>query len=131
VISICTESGEEPFSSGICIIDLTSTEEEHLYSSALQIGLTSEQLVLKFVRQSLAADSPIEEMQRRMREWQQETETELRPDISAHDLFARWAEEDSQMTEVEIAADEKLWQEYQQGIDEERAKSGMRLLFSS
>ncbi len=48
---------------------------------------------------------------------------------SAKALFQKWEEEESQLTEEEREAEDRLWADFQFGLDEERFKSGMRTLF--
>lgn len=112
-------------------INLTPTEEARLSTEAMQNGLATEELVQKLLREHLTAKPKpqVETVQARLRQWQEETRTETLPATSVRELFARWAEEDAQKTNEEIAADEHLWQDYRKGIDDERRGAGMRTLF--
>jgi hypothetical protein len=112
------------------IVNLTSTEEARLFDAATQVGLAPEELVRKLVSEHLPA---MDEMRRRIREWQEQDHTPtlapatIRPGLTpSAALFQQWAEEDAQKTDEEIAADDRLWQDYQEGINEERRKAGMR-----
>ena len=113
------------------LVTLTPHEETLLAQKAAETGLATAQFVENLVRTHLTSE-PIPSADRiraKLRQWQGETGTEIVSVMSVHELFAQWAEEDAQKTDAEIAADEKLWQEYQQGIDDERTESGMRTLF--
>ena len=115
------------------LVTLTPTEEARLSTVAIQNGLAAAELAAKLLREHLSSESmtPTERLQAKLREWQKETETETFPPTSAHELFTRWAEEDANKTDEEIAANDRLWEDYQQGIDDERRKAGMRTLFSA
>jgi hypothetical protein len=67
--------------------------------------------------------------QAKLRQWQQETNTVTSPAIPAGELFAQWAEEDANMTDEEKEAEDRLWQDFHKGIDNERRKAGMRTIF--
>jgi hypothetical protein len=118
------------------LIDLTPTEEARLSDAAIQSGLAPEELVRKLISEHLPTPNPIEEMRRRIREWQAQDNTPILPLAPTPPgltptaaLFQKWAEEDAQKTDNEIADDERLWEDYKRGIDEERTKAGMRTLF--
>ena len=113
-------------------VNLTPIEEARLSTEAIQSGLEPEELVQKLLREHLVSSptTSIEAARLKLRQWQKETDTDTFPVVSAHELFARWAEEDVDMTEEEIAADNRLWEEFQRGIDDERTKAGMRTVFS-
>ena len=115
------------------LIHLSPTEEARLSDAAIQGGLAPEELAEKLLREHLASEPvPTADMVRaKLHQWQTETATETFPATSSHELFARWAEEDAKKTDEEIAAGDRLWQDYQHGIDDEREKSGMRTLFNA
>lgn len=111
-------------------IDLTSTEAERLGAAARRAGLTPAELVKRLAFEHLPdAPAPAEEtLDGRLRQWQEQDRRPLTPDIPAQTLFARWAEEDASMTDVERGAEDHLWQEFQQDINATRAALGMRQL---
>jgi len=121
------------------LVNLTPIEEESLSNEAMQSGLATSELAAKLLREHLASQSalnPIEEMRLRIRKWQKQDNTPSPAQIADRSgmtptaaLFQQWAEEDADKTDEEIAANDRLWADYQQGIDEERQKAGMRTLF--
>ena len=115
------------------IVNLTPAEEARLLAEAQQSGLAAQDLEARVLRKHLMyeAMTPVGRVQASLRQWQIETQTEMFPDTSAHELFARWAEEDAYKTDEEIAANDRLWQDFQQGIDDERGNAGMRTLFGA
>ena len=115
------------------LVNLTPTEEARLATEATLSGLEASELAAKLLREHLMSEPvPSADMVRaKLRQWQVETETETFPTTSAHDLFAQWAQEDADKTDEEIAANDRLWEDYQEGIDDERRKAGMRTLFSA
>ncbi len=50
------------------------------------------------------------------------------PDVPTSTLFARWAEEDARMTNEEREAEDRLWQDFVDGINRTRDSLGMRRL---
>lgn len=62
---------------------------------------------------------PTEEtLDAKLRLWQQQDGTPLLPDVPAQTLFAQWAEEDARMTDAEREAEDRLWQDMEQGLAE-------------
>lgn len=43
-------------------------------------------------------------------------------------LFARWEQEDREKPPEEVAAEDRLWEEFEKGINETRQAQGMRQL---
>lgn len=120
--------------------DLTPPEEARLQVATKREGLEPaalvKKLVKKLVNEHLENVIPIEAMRAQLREWQAQDQTPTAtlpptgPGISpTAALFQQWEAEDAAMTDEERAADEKLWEEVQQGLDTERKESGMRTLF--
>ena len=69
-------------------------------------------------------------------QWQAQDKTPAIPPISTQSgetptqaLFRKWEEEDANMKADEQEQDKKFWEEFQQSIDTERARSDMRPLF--
>jgi hypothetical protein len=117
-------------------VNFTPSEEARLSSAAMQSGIALEELVRKIVNEHLPAANPLDEMRRRISEWQKQDNTPTPPQPVSRPgltptaaLFQSWMEEDALRTEEEIAANDRLWEDYKQGIDDERQKAGMRTLF--
>lgn len=115
------------------VINLTPLEEARLSDEATQTGMEASELVTKLLREHLTSwpVKPGDTVRARLREWQLETETDTVHSSSAHELFARWADEDAQKTDEEIATGERIWEDYQRDVDDERRKAGMRTLFGA
>jgi len=64
----------------------------------------------------------------KLKQWQEETQTQTGPVISSQEQFAQWDLEDAAMTDEERVAEGKLWKEFEKGINENRAALGMRQL---
>ncbi len=118
------------------LINLTPAEEAQLSDAATQSGLALQAFITQLVRERLPAADPAQEMRRRLRAWQKEDNTSRTYPVPARSgltptaaLFAQWEEEDAKMTDAEREADERLWADFQQGIDGERRTAGMRTLF--
>lgn len=82
------------------------------------------------------SEEPRERVARLLEEWRTQDEMPERPSIQmltgetpTEALFRKWAEEDANLTDQEIEADQRLWEEFQQGIDETRSVQQMRRLF--
>jgi pimeloyl-ACP methyl ester carboxylesterase len=92
-------------------IALTPEEEARLQVAARQKGVAPEECA----RQLLAEHLPI-----------------LTNNGAGEDptlaLFAQWEQEDAQKTPEEIADEDRLWQEFEKGINETRSALGMRRL---
>ncbi|MGO8670107.1 MAG: hypothetical protein ACLQVD_01880 [Capsulimonadaceae bacterium] len=117
-------------------VNFTPAEEASLSHAAMHSGIALEDLVRKIVREHLPDANPLDEMRRRIREWQEQDNTPTppvsvsRPGLTpTAALFQVWMEEDALRTEDEIAANDRLWEDYKQGIDDERQNAGMRTLF--
>src|SRR4051794_8210258 len=115
--------GETPMS---LIIDFSPAEEARLHEVAESEGLQPADLVKRLIIEHLPGvtpTDPIERMRARILEWQTQDET---PILTASPppngltptaaLFQQWEAEEAAMTEEERAANEKLWEEVQQGI---------------
>ena len=50
------------------------------------------------------------------------------PDIPTRNLFARWAEEDANMTDAEREAEDRLWDDLEKSLREARVGVRMREL---
>ena len=109
-------------------INLTPDEEARLSAAAMQDGLAPETLVENLVREHLPTANPYEELDRKLRERQAQDHVTLMPDRSAAELFAEWDREAARMTDEEREAEDRLWEDFQKGINETRAALGMRQL---
>lgn len=111
------------------VINLTPAEEALLSVAAKQARLAPEALAAKLVREHLpGAAPPDRDLDAKLRQWQAQDQTKLLPTRTAAELFAEWDKEAAQMTEDERDAEDRLWEDFQQGINETRAALGMRKL---
>lgn len=62
----------------------------------------------------------------KLHQWQRETNTQTSVATSTRELFRQWDEEDAAMTEEEKRAESRLWEEVEQGINENRVAFGTR-----
>jgi len=99
-------------------IDLSPTEEARLSAAAKQRGLDAAGLVKRLVEQHLPAIQVIDasDLEAKLRKWQEQDGTKLTPDVSTQSLFAEWAEEDRSMTDEEREAEDRLWDDLEQGL---------------
>lgn len=102
------------------IIDLTPSEEAQLSAAAKQTGLAPAELVKKLVKEHLPAAPATDEddLDAKLRKWQEQDGTKLMPDVPTQTLFAQWAEEDAQMTDAEREAEDRLWKDLEKGLTE-------------
>ena len=112
------------------LVNLTPTEEARLSSVAMQSGIAPAELAAKLLREHLTSTptSTADLVRAKLHLWQKETATKTSPATSAHELFTRWAEEDSHMSEEEKAAEDRLWQDFEKSVNETRSSLGMRQL---
>ena len=97
-------------------IEFDDQTQARLAAEAKREGLAEPELVVKLVQVALSNQ-----------------EDEERAKVSAEnqstlDLFAKWREEDANMTPEEIAEENRIWEEFQAGINQSRKEQGMRLL---
>lgn len=94
-------------------LDLTPTEEAQLKTAAHQKGVDPASLLKQLMSEHLPelAASP-----------------EALPEDPTLALFAQWAKEDAQVTPEEVAEENRLWEEFERGINETRDALGMRHL---
>ena len=107
------------------IIDLTPIEEAQLSAAAKETGLDPTEFVKKLVRDHLPVlpldktdnkvDYEVEELDARLRRWQEQDGASLMPDVSTQSLFAQWAAEDAQMSDEEREAEDRLWEDLEKG----------------
>jgi hypothetical protein len=103
-------------------INLTSQEESLIYAAAKRTGLSPQDWIKQLALESLTDSVPHtdEEIDVKLRQWQKETGSPLMPESSARELFAQWDEEDARMTDEEREAEDRLWEDIEQGLVENR-----------
>jgi len=94
-------------------LDLSPTEEARLAAAARQKGLDPAAMVKALVTEHLLEYSPT---------------SVNAPEDPTLALFAQWAQEEAQKTPGEIAQEDRLWEEFEHGINETRDALGMRRL---
>jgi len=104
------------------IIDLTPSEETRLSAAPKQSGLAPAEWVKKLVEEHLPALSATDEdaLDAELRHWQEQDGTVLRPHTPTQTLFAQWAEEDARMTYEEREAEDRLWEDLEKSLLENR-----------
>jgi hypothetical protein len=107
-------------------VTLTPAEESRLSIEASKSGLGPEEFARKVLREHISSrhDGESESARTKLHPWRAETNTETMPSLPAHTLFAQRAEEDSQKTDEELAADDQLWQDGQISVNNERRQAG-------
>jgi hypothetical protein len=129
-------------------IELSPDEEARLARAAAQEGLDPAALARKLLTERLpagaGADSsngeaalpPQEKVRALLARWQAQDNTPVIPgpeplpgETPTEALFRTWDEEDARMTEEERAAAERLWEDFQRGVNETREALGMRRVF--
>jgi len=126
-------------------IELTPDQEARLQAAARQNGIAPAEVVKRLVEEHLpplssdtetAPSDPKAQVLALLARWQAEDHTPALPPLPARNgetptqaLFRKWEEEEATITEEEREAEGRLWDDIQQGINAERAKSGMRTLF--
>ena len=95
-------------------------EEARLTAAAKQTGLAPAELLKRLAPEHLplAPANADDELDAKLRQWQEQDGTPLMPNVSAQELFAKWAAEDAQMTEAEREAEDRLWEEIERGLAE-------------
>ena len=111
-------------------IDLTPYEEAQISAAAKQTGLAPAAFVKKLVQEHLptvpAEDG--DELDAKLRKWQEQDGTKLMPDVPTQTLFAQWADEDAQMTDEEREAEDRLWKDLEQGLTDDSRVLALRRL---
>jgi hypothetical protein len=122
-------------------IELTPEQESRLAAVARSRGLELAQLAQRLVTEHLpenrpdpsdrAGLSPPERVRALVAEWQAQDNTPTLPPVATKEgetpteaLFRQWEEEDAAMTEEEREAEDRLWQDIEKGLAENR---GLRL----
>ena len=101
-------------------IDLTATEEAQISSAARHAGLAPAELVKRLVKEHLPTvpTDAENDLDAKLRKWQQQDGVKLYPDVSTQELFAKWAEEDALMTDEERESEDRLWEELEPALTE-------------
>lgn len=104
------------------VIPFTPTEEARLTDAARRAGVTVVELVKRRALGHLPPTPPDVEAEvlAKLRKWQEEDPTPLRPHIPVHELFAQWDEEDAQMTDEERAEEDRIWEGFEEAIERNR-----------
>lgn len=90
-------------------IDLSPAEEARLEAAARQKGLQPTAIIKELLTEHLPPATPAED-----------------PMLA---LFARWDEEDAQMTPQEIAEENRSWEQFKDNVNAERDRTGARRVF--
>jgi hypothetical protein len=106
------------------IIDLPTTVEARVESEARNTGVSPEEYVQNLVVRAVASTDNA--LDAKLRLWQEQDGKVLRPDHSAKSLFAQW--DSLPQTDAEREAEDRLWREVLQGMNEVRSEQGMRVL---
>ncbi|MGO8671204.1 MAG: hypothetical protein ACLQVD_07570 [Capsulimonadaceae bacterium] len=104
-------------------IPFTQTEEAVLMAAVRQSGVDLPELIKRLTLEHLQV-TEADDIDARLRLWQMRDGTPLNPDVPAHTLFAMWAEEDAAMTDEERDAEDRLWEDIENGLAGNR---GLRL----
>jgi hypothetical protein len=121
-------------------LELTPEAETILRQQAEREGVSIDELVMRTFTKRQSAQSAVSEAEQErvlalLRQWQHDTPPVASPAPNdgtltpSEALFRQWEQEDAALTDEQRAEQEKLWQDYQQGINEERAAAGMRSIF--
>ena len=94
-------------------IDLSPADQARLAAAARQKGVAPAELAREIVTEHLPpVPEPSDEPQD--------------PTLA---LFAQWEKEDAQMTPEEIEGERRLWEQFKQNINAERARAGARIIY--
>ena len=109
-------------------IPFTPSEEIRITAAARQAGLAPAELVKRLALEHLPPmpTNMEDELDSKLRQWQEQDGTPLMPAISTQELFAKWAEEDAQMTEAEREAEDRLWEDIEKGLAENSHRLQLR-----
>ena len=94
-------------------IDLSPADQARLAAAARQKGVAPAELARELVTNHLP---PV-------------PEPSDQPEDPTLALFAQWQKEDAQMTPEEIERERRLWEQFEQDINETREHTGARLLY--
>lgn len=117
-------------------IDFSPTQAEQLANIAREEGVAPATLVQQLVAAHLPSRNPVAQVQALLAQWQAEDKSfsvipslvSQAGDDPTKALFRTWDEEDARMTDDERRAEDKLWQEFLDGLGETRAALGMMRL---
>lgn len=112
--------------------ELESTVREYAEAEGVSIN----DLIARHFPPRMAKRDPVAHVKSLLAQWQQQDNTPttlpapndgtLTPSEA---LFRKWDAEDALLTDEERQAQAEQWQQFQQGINAERAANGMRLIF--
>jgi hypothetical protein len=106
------------------VIDLPTIVEARVESEARHAGVSPEEYVQNLVARAVASTDSM--LDAKLRKWQEQDGKVLRPDRSAKSLFAQW--DSLTQTDAEREAEDRLWREVLQGMNEVRSEQSMRVL---
>src|SRR5258708_4653557 len=94
-------------------IHLSSEEEARLAAAARREGLDPAEWLKRVALGRLSSKDTRagEEIDAKLRRWQEQDGAPLSPHVPAHELLARWDEEDALMTDEEREAEDRLWED--------------------
>ena len=119
-------------------LDLSPEVEHQVLARARAAGTTANDYIARLLQAAVpdtSADS-LARIRSLLAEWQKQDNTPIalpaanEGALSASEaLFRQWEQEDATLTDEERQAQEELWQQFQLGINAERAAAGMRAIF--
>jgi hypothetical protein len=111
-------------------IELTPSQEARLSAAAKRSGLDPARLVRKLVEEHLPAAPNFDEddLDAKLRRWQEQDATRLMLEVPTQSLFAQWAAEDARMTDAEREAEDRLWADLEQRLTEKSRVVQLRRL---
>ena len=120
-------------------LDISSEIENVIRERAQAAGLSVNDLLARAFTSEVMATRPSTDPKEHVRalltRWRAQDNTPVLPPIPTQNgetptqaLFRNWEEEDANMTEEEQEREAMYWEQFQQSIDVERTKAGMRTL---
>jgi hypothetical protein len=118
------------------MLDLSPETETILEQEAAREGVSVDTLLRRTFAPQTASISPAERVKHMLAAWQRadNTPTVTPPTNNSNmtpseALFQQWEQQAADMTEEERQAEDKLWQQFQEGVNAERSASNMRPVF--
>jgi len=104
-------------------VPFNQTEEAQLTAAAKRAGLAPADLIKRLALEHLPSLPMNAEIDAKLRLWQEQDGSPLMPDISAQDLFALWADQDAKMTDEERTAEDRLWEDIENSLADNKRLS--------
>ena len=102
-------------------LHLSPDEEAKLAAAARDLGLDPAEWLKRVALNSLpASEKGLCDLDATLRLSQLQTGTALMPQVSTRELFAKWAAEDVRMTDEERDTQDRLWEEIERDLLENR-----------